>query len=749
MAPNVTTVVSLVPTSGQAVGPLPLVVDGSGLQTGATVTIGGVPATAVSVLPPGQISMKTPALAPGTLNDITVTNPDMTSGTLAKGFFADFLDLPQGQTFHASVERILRAGITAGCGGGNYCPQSSITRAQMAVFVLRAEHGGAYVPPPCTGMFSDVECSPTPAFAVDWIEQFAREGITAGCGPGIYCPSAPVLRAHMAVFLLKGFHGSGYVPSACTGVFADVACPSQYADWIEELYGAGVTSGCGTNPLIYCPSEPVSRGQMAVFLVKMWGLPPPPVSPYDWPQFHFEPGHGGNDTVEALVSRDNVASLAKVFSVSLPEVADGAPIVAVGVATASGPQDLVFVTTKAGRLVARNAKTGAAVWATTPPSGPNYTTSSPALDPGRQSVYGYALDGFVHKYAVGDGTETTSGGWPQLATLKPDVEKGSASLATATAANGTSYLYAANGGYPGDAGDYQGHVTTIRLSDGVQNVFNADCSDLTIHFVENGNSGNDCSHVQSAVWARVGVVYDARTDRIYAATGNGDFDGNAGGHDWGDSVFALSPDGTGSGGNPLDSYTPSDFQYLQNTDLDLGSTAPALLPVSDTRVVSALGLQSGKDSQIRLIDLGNLSRLGGPGHLGGELQILPLPQGGEVLTAPAVWLDPLDGATWVFLANDSGISGLKLVFDSSGNPSLVPEWTNGSGGSSPIVVGGVVFYAGSGLISALDPKTGVVLWSDSSIGDIHWESPVLVNGILYVTDESGNLTAYAPGGIAP
>ena len=470
---------------------------------------------------------------------------------------------------------------------------------------------------------------------------------------------------------------------------------------------------------------------------------------YDWRQFDFDARHSGNNTLESIVAASNVASLKTLFAVQLPEVADGAPAAAAGIGTASGTRDLLFVTTKGGRVVALDARTGATVWTTQPPSGPKYTTSSPAIDPSRQFVYGYGLDGFVHKYNIANGSEVTFGGWPELATLKPDVEKGSSALSIATTSDGASYLYAANGGYPGDAGDYQGHLTTIRLSDGAQNVFNANCSNLTIHFVENGGLANDCPHVQSAIWTRVGAVYDVRTNRVYVATGNGDFDGNAGGHDWGDSVLALSPDGTGLGGNPVDSYTPTNYQHLQNTDEDLGSTAPALLPVTDTRVVTALGLQSGKDAMLRLIDLANLSRQGGPGHVAGELQILAVPQGGGVLTAPAVWVNPEDGTTWVFIANGSGISGLQLVFDSSGHPSLVSRWTGGSGGSSPIVVNGIVFYAGSNHIAALAPTTGGILWSDNGIGGIHWESPILANGILYITDESGKLTAFSPGGVVP
>jgi hypothetical protein len=68
------------------------------------------------------------------------------------------------------------------------------------------------VPPACTGVFADVECSPTPAFAVDWIEQLATEGITAGCGGGNYCPNDPNIRGQMAVFLVKVYGMSTYGP---------------------------------------------------------------------------------------------------------------------------------------------------------------------------------------------------------------------------------------------------------------------------------------------------------------------------------------------------------------------------------------------------------------------------------------------------------------------------------------------------------------------------------------------------------
>ena len=74
----------------------------------------------------------------------------------------------------------------------------------------------------------------------------------------------------MAVFLLKAEHGSAYVPPACAGVFGDVTCPSLFADWIEQLAAEGITGGCGGGN--YCPNNPNNRGQMAAFLVKIFGL---------------------------------------------------------------------------------------------------------------------------------------------------------------------------------------------------------------------------------------------------------------------------------------------------------------------------------------------------------------------------------------------------------------------------------------------------------------------------------------------
>jgi outer membrane protein assembly factor BamB len=472
---------------------------------------------------------------------------------------------------------------------------------------------------------------------------------------------------------------------------------------------------------------------------------------YDWLQFDFDAQHSGNNTLEIALTSANVNQLQQLFQVSLPSVADGAPVYLNSVNTSNGYQNLLFLATQAGHILALNADTGALVWSQQYGAGsckinngssPCYTTSSPAIDPNRQYVYGYGLDGKVHKYKVGDGTEIMAGGWPETTTLKAFDEKGSSALSFATAQNSTSYLYMTNGGYPGDNGNYQGHVTAINLSDGTQHVFNAMCSDQVVHFVEKPGLP-DCAGVQSAIWARPGVAYDPATDKIYMATGNGTF--NPGNFYWGDTVFELKPKGTGANGSPLDTYTPTNYQQLQNSDADVGSTAPAILHVPAGSNVAHLAVQSGKDAKLRLLNLDNLSGQGGPGHTGGEVggTIYDVPQGGEVLTQPAVWVNQGDGSTWVFVANGNGISALKVVLDANHTPQLQTMWQKSDGGTSPILTDNILFYASSGIIRALDPATGNRLWSDTALGGIHWESPIVANGTLYITDESGSLTAYA------
>jgi hypothetical protein len=182
-----------------------------------------------------------------------------------------FDDVPSDYWARRFIERLYYSGVTGGCRTDPlwYCPKSPVTRAQMAAFLLSAEHGTGYVPADATGtVFNDVPASD--GFA-KWIEQLAAEGITGGCGNGNYCPGTFVTRAQMAVFLLRTKYGNGYTPPPATGVFADVPTNYWSAAWIEQLAAEGITGGCGNGN--YCPNTIVTRAQMAVFLVTTFDLP--------------------------------------------------------------------------------------------------------------------------------------------------------------------------------------------------------------------------------------------------------------------------------------------------------------------------------------------------------------------------------------------------------------------------------------------------------------------------------------------
>src|SRR4030095_11635208 len=256
---------SISPASGPAAGGTSITVSGTNFADPTMLTFGGVAAN-VTFVSDQQLTTTSPALQPGTVNDV-VAQTAANIGVLEKGWVADFLDVPPSQQFHFYVTTLVSNSITVGIGNGLYGVGEPTLRQQMAVFLLKAKYGLCYTPPPCVGTFPDVPC---PSNFANWIEALAAEGITGGCGGGNYCPQNPVRRDQMAVFLLKAEHGSTYTPPGCAGTFPDVPCPSQFADSIEQLAAHQITVGCGGGN--YCPGDNNTRGQMAVFITKTFGL---------------------------------------------------------------------------------------------------------------------------------------------------------------------------------------------------------------------------------------------------------------------------------------------------------------------------------------------------------------------------------------------------------------------------------------------------------------------------------------------
>jgi outer membrane protein assembly factor BamB len=454
----------------------------------------------------------------------------------------------------------------------------------------------------------------------------------------------------------------------------------------------------------------------------------------DWVRFGFDPARSGVNPNETNITPATVGGLHLLWSVTLPDVADSTPLLVHGLTFADGSKhNVIYVTTKSGTLVALDAATGAQLWAAAT-SGPKITNSSPVADPTRGFVYSYGLDGKLHKYHDATGQEVTGGGWPVLITRMTQTEKESSSL---NLANG--FLYVTTSGYLGDAPPYQGHVVAINLANGSSHVFNSLCSDKT-HVLARG----ECQASDSGIWARAGAVVDPVTGYIFVVTGNGPFNANTGGKNWGDTMLELSADGS----RLLDSYTPSNYTDLEASDLDLSSNAPAILPKIAASKTPYLAVQGGKDGVLRLLNRQNLSGQGGPGHVGGELQSIATQGGCIVFTQPVVWTDPATGTLWVFVATGCGTTGYQVVTSPQGATSLKVGWSIQQPGTSPVLAGGMLFLASSGAIVALAPQTGKQLWSsantsaDGTIGGIHWESPIVLDGKIYCTDENGKLTAY-------
>jgi hypothetical protein len=114
-----------------------------------------------------------------------------------------------------------------------------------------------------------------------WIEQFYASGMTTGCAasPLRYCPEREVTRAEMAVFVLRAVHGASYEPPAASGVFSDlpVAGKEWMQPWIEQFYVEGITTGCASAPLRYCPEQSVTRAEMATFIDRAFAIPTLPL----------------------------------------------------------------------------------------------------------------------------------------------------------------------------------------------------------------------------------------------------------------------------------------------------------------------------------------------------------------------------------------------------------------------------------------------------------------------------------------
>jgi hypothetical protein len=444
----------------------------------------------------------------------------------------------------------------------------------------------------------------------------------------------------------------------------------------------------------------------------------------EWPEFGLDPQRSDATGASTGITAANVGKLGDRH-VTLPGTIDSSPIYLSGAKVGGGTHDVAIVTSSYGRTFALDATTGKRLWTYTPPGysswvgTPQITNTSPLLDPdpAHRYVYTASPDGRVHKLLLASGKEVHAGRWPVTVTKDPTKEK----MGSALNVDGPDVI-ATTSGYIGDAPVYQGHVVLIdRESGKIAAVFNTLCADRHAIIVP-----TSCPQSDSAILSRGGAVVEPGGKRLLVDTGNATWDGR---HYFGDSVLELTVPGL----HLRQSYTPTNQAELNANDLDLGSSAPALL--GENRVLVA-----GKDGVMRVLELARLDghAPGGKPRLGGEVQTLETPGDTQLFTAPAVWHHGKE--TTVFVADFSATAAYALR-----GGRLHKLWQNDTPGTSPIVAGGLIYVyePSQGGIEVYRPGSSKPIAAlPGSPG--HWNSPIVVDG--HVIEPEGDANEHSGTG---
>ena len=410
-----------------------------------------------------------------------------------------------------------------------------------------------------------------------------------------------------------------------------------------------------------------------------------------WPLFGFDTARTNTGSDVTGITVTNLGHLSH-RRLRLDGTVDSSPVYRDGT---------LYVTTTYGRTEAIDARTGRVQWRFVPPAyariarTAQITNASPALDPSGQYLYAAAPDGRVRKLRATDGRVV----WTVAITRDPSREKITSSLNVSR-----GLVIATTGGYVGDAPPYQGHVVTIGVSSGrIAHVWNSLCADHHVLI-----SPRTCGSSDSAIWSRNGAAVDPANGNLVVATGNGPYNGST---DFGDSVVVLTPDASRMVGH----YTPPNASELESSDADLGSTSPGLLP-------GGYAVQGGKDGRLRLLQLRGRPR---------QVQSLDV---GALFSVPAIYK-----GKWVFIGTGGGTAAFRF---SGGR--LHPAWSNNTGGTSPVVAGGLLYVAGDGAIHVYLPFSGRLVGMLPT-GPVHWQSPIVVDKMVVMPE--GNANDHATSGV--
>ncbi len=272
-------ITGIAPQTGPPAGGTSVTISGVGFQMGAQVLVGGSAAGGVDVLSPTTIVATTPDGIPGGA-DIVVVNVDTQQTTVRGGYVYDFADVPPGSPFYDQIVRLASAGVTKGCGAGDFCPSGNVSRAQVAALLERAIHGPDFYYSPPSQIFTDVHACTSLAAE---ISQLWRDALTAGCGNGDFCPAGLVPRAQMALFIGRAIAPAATPPSAysdggtgrsydCSvaSPFTDVAANTDSCNAIGYIWARGIVDGFGNGT--FGPNDALTRAPTAKFIANAFGL---------------------------------------------------------------------------------------------------------------------------------------------------------------------------------------------------------------------------------------------------------------------------------------------------------------------------------------------------------------------------------------------------------------------------------------------------------------------------------------------
>ena len=429
----------------------------------------------------------------------------------------------------------------------------------------------------------------------------------------------------------------------------------------------------------------------------------PPAS--EWLTWGYDPERSGWNRAETTLSKENVSGLVLRWSAQLPipprEIALStltAPLVVEGVTAAQGRRTLVFVVGSEDSVFAIDADSGTVVWRKafpnplTPPQiatwlCSNTQNATPVIDKQKGIIYLNTSDGKLRGLSLGTGDERLT----PTEFVTPFARNWSLNLI-----DDVIYSPTARG-----CGGAIANISAMDVSDPAR-------PRLSRLYTSGGRP--------AGAWGRGGVVRGPRG--IIAQTADGLYDPAAG--SFGETVMTLAPKEL----RIVDSFTPSNWRYLNSRDLDLGSTGPVVFPFQGRTLVATIAKEAvlylldanalgGADHSTPLYQsarLGNDEEMLGGRGVWGSIATAADAQGRRFLYVP-MWGPPSKSAPPFTFSYGDAPKGSVMAFQVSGEGdklSLIPTWISRDMHvpDPPVVANGVVYAIQTGENTVQNPGPG-------------------------------------------